>query len=130
MAWIPIVRHPLIKHCASPYNVELKEYFEERHKREFRRNTVGSRQKLANIQKYLCPLCKQSITDFREKLMTQLKIPETAGGKYTYKNLELVHDKCGQYWKDWKKRNGNRLDVNNRRECEKEILQLRLAGII
>lgn len=88
------------KHCASPYNVELKEYFEERHKREFRRNTVGSRQKLAHIQKYLCPLCKQSITDFREKLVTQLKVPETAGGKYTYKNLELVHNKCGQYWND------------------------------
>ena len=91
--------YPLIKHCASSYNETLKEYFEERHRREFRRNTVGSRQKLANIQKYRCPLCKQSITDFTEKLVTQLKIPESAGGKYTYKNIELVHYKCGQYWK-------------------------------
>ena len=52
----------------------------------FRRNTVGSRQKLVHIQKYLCPLCKQSITDFREILLTKLKVPEISGGKY----LELV----------------------------------------
>lgn len=43
MAWIPIIRHPLIKHKASPYNTELKEYFQKRSEREFRRNTVGSR---------------------------------------------------------------------------------------
>ena len=51
-------------------------------------------------------LYKQNIIDFREKLVTQLKVPEIAGGKYTYKNLELVYYKCGQYWKkkmgtDW-----------------------------
>lgn len=59
--------------------------------------------------------------------MTQLKVPEIAGEKYTYKNLELVYYKCGQYWK---KKNGNRLDVNNRKECEKEIRQFRFAGTI
>lgn len=130
MAWIPIIRHPLIKHCASPYNEALKEYFEERHRREFRRNTVGSRQKLANMQKYRCPLCKQSITDFTEKLVTQLKIPETDGGKYEYKNIELVHYKCGQCWKSYKKRREEIADASNRKECEKEIRQLRLAGSI
>lgn len=102
MAWIPIVRHSLIKHCATSYNSELKNYFEERHQRAFRRNTIGSRQKLANSQRYRCPLCKESITDFTEKLVTQLKVPEKYGGNYSYKNLELVHYRCGQFWEKWK----------------------------
>lgn len=55
-----------------------------------------------------------------------LKIPESDGGKYTYKNIELVHHKCEQYWK----RRGKTADASNRKECEKEIRQLRLAGII
>lgn len=130
MAWIPIVRHPLIKHCATPYNAELKEYFEERHNREFRRNNVGSRQKLANFQKYRCPLCKESIADFTEKLVIQLKTPETAGEKYIYKNMELVHYKCGRYWENWKKKSDDISNTNSRKNCEKEIRQLRLAGVI
>lgn len=130
MAWIPIVRHPLIRHCATPYNAELKEYFEERHKREFRRNTIASRQKLAHIQKYCCPLCRQSITNFTEKLITQLKVPEAAGGKYTYRNMQLVHYRCGKYWEDWRRKYGKDQDAASRRRCEKEIHQLRLAGTI
>lgn len=109
------------------YNVELKEYFEERYKREFRHNTIGSRSETCLYSEILFPLYKQNIIDFREKLVTQLKVPEIAGEKYTYKNLELVYYKCGQYWK---KKNGNRLDVNNRKECEKEIRQFRFAGTI
>lgn len=130
MAWIPIVRHPLIRHCATPYNAELKEYFEERHKREFRRNTIVSRQRLAHIQKYCCPLCRQSITNFTEKLITQLKVPEVAGGKYTYRNMQLVHYRCGKYWEDWRRKYGKDQDADSRRRCEKEIHQLRLAGTI
>ena len=87
------------------YNVELKEYFEERYKREFRHNTIGSRSETCLYSEILFPLYKQNIIDFREKLVTQLKVPEIAGEKYTYKNLELVYYKCGQYWKkmgtDW-----------------------------
>lgn len=130
MARIPIVRHPLIRHCTTPYNAELKEYFEERHKREFRRNTIASRQRLAHIQKYCCPLCRQSITNFTEKLITQLKVPEAAGGKYTYRNMQLVHYRCGKYWEDWKRKYGEDQDADSRRRCEKEIHQLRLAGTI
>lgn len=130
MSWIPIVRHPLIRHCATSYNAELKEYFEERHRREFRRNTIASRQKLAQIQKYCCPLCRQSITDFTEKLITQLKVPEAAGGRYTYRNMQLVYYRCGKHWENWRRKYGTEQDVNSRRRCGKEIRQLRLAGTI
>ena len=42
----------------------------------FRRDMVGSRQKLVHIQKYLWPLCKHSIIDIKEILLTKLKVPE------------------------------------------------------
>lgn len=130
MAWIPIVRHPLIKHCATPFNEKLNEYFELRHEREFRRNTVGSRQKLATKQKYKCPLCKQSITELQEKLTVQLKVAEEDGGRFSYSNMELVHNNCSKFWTKWRHLNDDAKDDNSRKRCEAEIKRLRLAGII
>ena len=90
MAWTPIVRHHQIKHDYSPYNKELKEYFNKRNKKEFDKNNVAYRQKLAKKQGYKCPLCGMSITDFKEGLETHHKIPKTKGVNDEYKNLELV----------------------------------------
>lgn len=66
MSWIPIVRQVLIKFRATPYNASLKEYFENRDKKEFDRNCIKSKQKLAKIQNYKCLICRMSITDFSE----------------------------------------------------------------
>src|SRR5690242_14828328 len=45
----------------SPFNKYLKEYFQNRDIKEFDRNNVAYRQKLAKKQKYKCPLCSRSI---------------------------------------------------------------------
>ena len=66
MSWIPIVRHTLIKFRATPYDACLYEYFENRDEKEFDRNCIKSKQKLAKIQNYKCPICRMSITDFSE----------------------------------------------------------------
>jgi RNA-directed DNA polymerase len=94
MAHTPIERHILIKGTASPYNKELKNYFTKRNIKEFDRNNVAYRRKLAKRQNYKCPLCGQSVTDFRERLETHHKIPKVKGGGNEYSNLQLVHASC------------------------------------
>ena len=94
MAWTPIVRHAQIKHDYSPFNTDLKEYFEKRDIKEFDRNNVAYRQKLAKKQKYKCPLCSHSIVDSSEGLETHHKTPRVKGGNGEYKNLELIHISC------------------------------------
>lgn len=53
-----------------------------------------SRQKLAILQKYKCPLCGQSIVDGSEALEKHHKTPKCQGGNDSYKNLWLVHTSC------------------------------------
>lgn len=94
MSWIPIVRHTLIKFRATPYDACLNEYFENRDEKEFDRNCIKSKQKLAKIQNYKCPICRMSIADFSEKLVVKEKVPVIHGGTRKYNNLQLVHG----YW--------------------------------
>ena len=94
MSWTPIIRHVIVKHDYSIYNKELKEYFEDRAIKEFEKNTVASRQKMAKNQKYKCPLCGMSIVDFQEGLEVHHKNPKINGGTNKYTNLQLVHISC------------------------------------
>ena len=94
MSWTPIVRHASVKHDSSPYDKELQEYFKQRSIKEFERNTVASRQKLAKKQKYVCPFCGMSIIDFQESLEIHHILPKVNGGNDQYKNLQLVHTSC------------------------------------
>lgn len=94
VSWIPIKRHVLIKNDYSPFNIDLKDYFEQRDVKEFDRNNVAYRQKLAKKQKYKCSLCSKSIADRVEGLEIHHKIPRIKGGSNEYKNLELVHISC------------------------------------
>lgn len=94
MNWTPIIRHVMIKHNNSPYDKNLKNYYIKRDIREFNRNNVSYRQKLAKKQKYICPLCKESIVDNKESLEMHHKIPRCNGGTNNYKNIQLVHTSC------------------------------------
>jgi RNA-directed DNA polymerase len=130
MAWTPIVRHAQIKHDYSPFNAELKEYFEKRNIKEFDRNNVAYRQKLAKKQKYKCSLCSHSITDSSEGLETHHKTPRVKGGKGEYKNLELIHISCHlEYHKVFPAR-GDIPNDKQLRAVRKYILGKKLAGLI
>lgn len=94
MAWVPIERHVPIIYNYSPFNKELIGYFEKRDIKEFNRNNVAYRQKLAKKQKYKCSLCTHFIADFSEELETHHKIPKIKGGSNEYRNLQLVHKSC------------------------------------
>ena len=94
MSWTEIKRHEIIKHSATPFDSALTEYFRKRDIKEFEDNNVSSRQKLAKKQNYVCPICRRSITDFKEGLETHHIIPKHHGGSGEYKNLQLVHISC------------------------------------
>ena len=94
MSWTEIKRHEMVKHTSTPFDSTLSEYFRKRDIKEFENNNVFSRQKLAKFQNYVCPICKRSITDFKEGLEIHHVVPKYHGGSDEYKNLKLVHISC------------------------------------
>ncbi|AOY77259.1 group II intron reverse transcriptase/maturase [Clostridium formicaceticum] len=130
MAWTSIVRHQQVKHNYSLYNRELKEYFYKRDIKEFHKNNVAYRKKLAKKQEYKCPLCGMSITDFKEGLETHHKIPKVKGGSDDYRNLQLVHISCHiEYHKLFPVKEGLP-DEAQLRNCLKFIKNKKSAGLI
>ena len=93
MSWIPIVRHNVVKYRNSPDDASLKEYFEKRDKKEFIRDNVLSRRKLAKRSNYKCRVCKQSLAGEEFLKINQL-LPSKLGGDKRYDNLELLHQSC------------------------------------
>lgn len=130
MAWTPIVRHIQIKYDYSPFDGELKEYFEKRDIKEFDRNNVMYRQKLAKMQKYICPLCSHSITDGSEGLETHHKVPRVKGGTGVYKNLELIHISCHQEYHKIFPAKGEIPNNAQLRAVRKFIRSMKLSGLI
>lgn len=96
MSWIPIVRHAVVKYTNSPDDGSLKEYFEKRDKKDFIRDNVLSRRKLAKHSNYKCRVCKQSLVG-EESLNINLIVPAKLGGDERYDNLELLHKSCRRY---------------------------------
>lgn len=94
MSWTEIKRHELIRYTSTPFDSALTEYFRKRDIKEFENNNVSSRQKLAKKQKYVCPICRRSITDFKEGLEIHHIHPKYHGGGDEYKNLQLAHISC------------------------------------
>jgi len=93
MSWIPIARHVLVRYRNSPDDATLKEYFEERDKKDFIRDNVLSRRKLAKRSNYKCRVCKQSLVS-EETLKINQIVPRKLGGDERYDNLELLHKSC------------------------------------
>jgi len=93
MSWIPIVRHAVVKHRNSPDDVSLKEYFQKRDEKEFIRDNILSRRKLAKHGNYKCRVCNQSLVGEEQLKINQI-VPKRLGGDERYDNLELLHQSC------------------------------------
>lgn len=93
MSWIPIIRHAVVKYRNSPDDASLKEYFEERDKKEFIRDNILSRRKLAKQSNYKCRVCNQSLFGEEQLKINQI-VPKRLGGDECYANLELLHQSC------------------------------------
>lgn len=97
MAWTAITRHATIKWKNTPYDSTLKEYFNERAIKEFKANNVETRIKLAEKQKYKCPLCGKHLNN-GEGNEAHHKHSKVNGGSDELKNLCLVHTSCHILW--------------------------------
>jgi RNA-directed DNA polymerase len=87
------VRHTVIRYKNSPDDASLKEYFEARDSKEFIRDNVLSRRKLAKRSNYICRTCKQSLVSDEPLKINQI-VPSNLGGDERYDNLELLHQSC------------------------------------
>ncbi|WP_293165947.1 reverse transcriptase domain-containing protein [Okeania sp. SIO2C9] len=95
-SWFKIERHRLIPglHCPDDPNPEVQQWFREKGARQSR-DKNESWQKIAKNQKYVCPVCNESLFN-GELTHVHHKIPKSMGGRDTYSNLVHVHLMCHQ----------------------------------
>lgn len=62
-------------------------------KKEFIRDNILSRRKLAKQGNYKCRVCNQSLVGEEELKISQI-VPKVLDGVETYGNLELLHQAC------------------------------------
>lgn len=96
MSYIPIVRHAVVLFRNSPDDANLKEYFENRDRKEFIKNSVLSRRKIAKRSNYKCRVCKQTLAGDEPLKVNQI-VPNLLGGAECYDNFELLHQSCYQH---------------------------------
>jgi len=130
MSWTEIRRHELVAYKNSPYDKELKEYYQNREQKTFERNTIGSRQKLAKMQSYKCPLCGESIIKMDEQLILKHKIPVCHGGTEEYRNLQLVHLLCKRIYYYRLPQKGKLADKEEIKSVCQEIRRMKLSESI
>ncbi len=90
---LPIKRHVLVKHGASPDNPTEKAYWQKRQKHKYETLPTMRHKRLAKRQKGLCPICKDSLFG-DEGLEIHHQIPKTEGGTDDLRNLSLTHIYC------------------------------------
>lgn len=93
MSWIPIKRHAFVKYKNSPDDASLRDYFEERDRKEFERYSILSKRKIAKKKGYKCRVCRQSLVSDENLEINQI-VPKLLGGEEIYQNLELLHHSC------------------------------------
>ena len=94
LSWIPIRRHVLILHGASPDNPDQRQYWDKRNVLNAKYLLIDKHRKLAFIQKGRCLRCGGNLMN--EGLHLHHIKPKSKGGSDAYKNLELIHKLCHQ----------------------------------
>ena len=90
---IPIQRHILVKHGASPDNRDEREYWTKREMRKVELLSTTKHIRLAHKQKGLCPICGHTLYG-DEELHIHHIIPKSEGGSEHSMNLQLLHGVC------------------------------------
>ncbi|MDE2811291.1 MAG: group II intron reverse transcriptase/maturase [Gemmatimonadota bacterium] len=93
LGYLPIQRHILIKHGASPDNPDDRKYWQKRDLRKVELLPTLRHKRIARQQKGLCEVCGDTLFG-DESLHIHHRIPKSEGGKDTYKNLALIHANC------------------------------------
>ena len=90
---MPIKRHILVQHGASPDNPDLSKYWQKREVRKVELLPTQRHKRVAYKQKGICAVCGDSLFG-DEQLHLHHKIPKSAGGKDNVSNLQLLHAAC------------------------------------
>ncbi len=95
IAKTPIVRHVKVKGTASPFDAELREYWEKRRTKWGKtRWAKGSKyEQVAKQQNWQCPNCGQSLFN-GENIETHHIVPVKNGGSDDTENLIHLHSAC------------------------------------
>ncbi|NEO47664.1 MAG: group II intron reverse transcriptase/maturase [Moorea sp. SIO4A3] len=95
--WTPIKRHVLVTYKNSPDDPTLTEYWKERDIKQREKTAKGrlscGRNKIANRQGYICPVCQQSLGNYENTHLHHI-IPKHLGGLDKYDNLIYLHEDC------------------------------------
>lgn len=98
LSWTNIERHALVKANYSPDNPDLKEYWDKRKSKISKSTEKRLSNKLAlNIltkQKFLCPVCGQSLVFTDEERHRHHIIPKNKNGGDDSRNLRILHLSC------------------------------------
>lgn len=95
LAWIPIKRHILVKHEASPDDPSLLAYWEWRDEKKAELLPTSRQRELAKRQKGRCSHCQESLHN-EEELHVHHIIQKSQGGTDALSNLALIHLYCHQ----------------------------------
>ena len=95
LSWLPITRHIIVKHDASPDDATLKEYWEWRNQKKLELLNTARQRNLARRQKGKCPYCHDMLGN-GEELHVHHLIPKPKGGTDSLHNLVLTHLYCHQ----------------------------------
>jgi RNA-directed DNA polymerase len=94
-SWTPIRRHVLVQRFASVDDPDLEEYWAARKVQEAKDSLTGLQRKVAERQKWVCPLCRNWILNGEEWHLHRV-IPGREEGRYTVDNVRIVHLFCHQ----------------------------------
>jgi RNA-directed DNA polymerase len=91
-----IVRHPQIHPAANPFDPEWDAYFEKRQSYKMHHNSEGRAmiESLRKHQKGVCPQCGKPLPVKSQREYIHHLIGRLEGGKPTFDNLILLHEKC------------------------------------
>ena len=95
MGWMPIKRHIVVRHDASPDDPNLRSYWEQREARKAELLPTWRQRELAKRQGGSCPICRDRLHN-DEELHVHHVIPKSHGGEDAISNLALVHLYCHQ----------------------------------
>ncbi len=93
LKWLPIKRHIMVRHDASPDDPTLTQYWEEREQKKGEVLSTTRQRDLASKQKGHCPHCKDSLFNGEGWDIHHI-VPKAQGGNDAISNLALVHPDC------------------------------------
>jgi len=93
LKWMPIQRHILIKHGASPDNPGQRKYWKKRDLRKSELLPTIRHKRVARRQKGVCPVCGNTLFGDESLHLHHIK-PKIEGGTDAPQNLALLHHTC------------------------------------